>query len=227
MKRPFWFGLFLMLGGCLVGCVQPFDPAPTATPPGALIPLSTTPAPTAPPVGGGVVATPETIGVPPTQAPPVGFGPPTIASWLLQNLGVTANNLTVFDQFLQGSDDMVGYTFQGTAGENCVGFVQATIATNSIWNGDFRCEPPGQVIMSSLIFALTTGEPYVASYGFIDPAAVPGGGGVSLSYPSGNTEQKQLLQLSFLILHPGLEIPTQLLVVDANGNNPVSFGMPN
>jgi hypothetical protein len=216
-----------MLGGCLVGCVQPFDPAPTATPQGALIPLATTAVPTTPPVGGGVVATPETIGVVPTQVTPIGFGPQTIATWLSQNLGAVANNLTIFDQFLQGSDDMVGYTFQGGGGENCVGFVQATIATNSIWNGDYRCVSPGQVVGGSLIFALTNGEPYVATYGYIDPAAVPNAGGVSLSYPSGNTEQKQLAQLSFLILHAGLEIPTQLLVVDPNGNNPVSFGMPN
>src|SRR5690606_2670438 len=103
-----------------------------------------------------------------------------------QNLGVGMNGVSVYTQFQVGPDQVVGFSFQDLSAQTCAGFVLTTPATSTIWNGDYRCAAPGtQVIVGTLLFALTNNEFYVATFGTIDPNTLPNAGGVAVDYPDG------------------------------------------
>ena len=210
-RTVLWSGLVLAMVLLAAACVQPAaDEAAVATAP---------PAPTT--AGGVVIATP----IPMTPTPPVApvqgptFPPDVIAQWLLANLGVTANGLTPFTQLQVGPDDIVGYTFQDSAGNSCVGFAQTTASTLQVWNGDYRCFAPGTpAIAAPLLFALTNNEFYVASYGYVDPALAPTANAVAVQFPDGSSVNANLSNGGFVVLRQGLDFPTQAIAIEPTGN---------
>jgi hypothetical protein len=114
----------------------------------------------------------------------------------------------------------VGYTFQDASGLTCVGFAQTTASTLQVWNADFRCyTAETQAIAAPLLFALTNNEFYAAGFGYVNTALLPGASGVTMIFPDGNNVTTPIFgNGGFVMLRPGLELPTQAVVVDGSGN---------
>jgi hypothetical protein len=133
----------------------------------------------------------------------------------------TPSNLDLFTQLKVGPDDIVGFTFQDSNGQNCVGFVLATFTTQQIWNGDYRCVPIGaQGLAAPLVFALTNNEFYVATYGYLDPLLLPNVGGIAVQFVNGdNITQFLGGEEAFVVLRRGVDFPAQVVVTNnTNGD---------
>ena len=192
------YGLLVFMVVVLAACVQPFEPTPVPPPTQASTPTPLPPIPTV--EAGGVI-----------------FPPDVVVTWFQQNLGVAVTGLNLFTGFEVGPDYVIGFAFQDATAQNCTGFALTTLATASIWNGDYRCAAPGtQVIVGTLLFALTNNEFYVATYGTVDPGTMPGAGGVAITYPDGSSSNQFLSSNGFVMLRQGLELPVRLLVIGTN-----------
>jgi hypothetical protein len=196
--RIAWFGLVIIMVLFVSACVQPIEPTP-----------------------GGSVATPFVASPTPPAPPPQGpnFPPDVISQWIGANLGTTASGLTLFYQVPVGPNDLVGYTFQDASGLTCVGFAQTTAATFQVWNADYRCyTTETQAIAAPLLFALTNNEFYAAGFGYVNTTLVSGASGVTMIFPDGNNVTTPIFgNGGFVMLRPGLELPTQAVVVDGSG----------
>lgn len=197
--------LRLALALCLVtflgACVQPIAPTPTPIPPSPTVFVTPTP--------------------PPIEQPR--FPPNVITEWLQQNMGVTViNNLVVTMQYQINLDDIVGFTFQDGAGQQCAGFAQTTAATLTVWISDYRCVPNGALLaVGQSPFALTSGDFFTAIYGWVDMGLTPSASAVAIEYPDGKSNNQLLTSGSFVILQAGVSLSPMLYVIDPNDNRAI------
>jgi hypothetical protein len=164
----------------------------------------------------------------PTPPPPIEetFPPDIIAAWLQVDSNVSAvNNMRIFTQYKIGAnglfDDIIGFLFQDNGGQTCAGFAQTTAATATVWNATFSCVPPGipLIVGSPSPFQLiSNGEFYTALYGYVDPSLNPSAGGVAFEFTNRPGVGQNLINGGFVYLHPGIEFPYRLSVVDTGGN---------
>jgi hypothetical protein len=183
----------------LGACVQPIAPTPTPIPPTPTVFFTPTP--------------------PPIEQPR--FPPNVVAQWLQANTPNTpvVNNLVITMQYQINLDDILGFTFQDGAGQNCAGFAQTTIATLTVWLSDYRCVPVGaQLAAGQVPFALTSGDFFTAIYGWVDRSLFPGASAVAIEYPDGRSNNQLLTEGTFVILQEGISLSPTLFVIDTNGN---------
>lgn len=200
--RPTGIVLVFLMSVFISACVRPVDPTPTPRP----TDIPVLPTPTQPVILGATF---------PVQA---------ITTWLQTTFGTAPNNLATFMQLQVGPDDVVGYVYQDASGQQCAGVILTTAATGQIWNGHTRCVPMGTgIIAAATLLALTNGEPYVATYVYIDPAVLPGANAVAIQFPDGsslpaNNQDSILRNNGYIGMRSGFDFPSLVVVTDQGGN---------
>ncbi|MBZ0308823.1 MAG: hypothetical protein K8I82_22340 [Anaerolineae bacterium] len=201
-SRPKGIVLICLIGMVLAACVKPVDPTPTPRP----TDIPPLPTPTQPVILG------------PT------FPPETITAWVQTTFGITPTGLIPFMQLQIGPDDVVGYTYQDASGQQCAGVILTTASTGQIWNGHTRCVPAGTgIIAVPALLALTNGEPYIATYIYVDPGILPGASAVAIQFPDGsslptNNQDSLLRNNGYVGMKAGFDFPSLVIITDQGGN---------